>query len=96
MMNELKKTSDKVKAAIALLLVAIILSGCDGREYYVTKKRMVEAELICANSGGLNYVISERTHTEADGDYWKFHYDVRGVCGNKVEFKYYTTEKQER
>lgn len=96
MLDELKKTSDKIKAAIALTLVVIILSGCDGREYYVTKKRMAEAEAVCANNGGLNYVISERTHTEADGNYWKLHYDVRGVCANKVHFKYYTVESQEK
>ena len=96
MMNELKKTSDKIKAAFALVLVVIILSGCDGKEYYVTKKRMAEAEAVCANNGGLNYVISKRTHTSDEKNYWKFYYDVEGVCGNNVEFKYSTTEKQER
>lgn len=97
MMNELKKMSDKIKAFIALTLVVIILSGCcNDNQYYVTKNRLAEAEAVCAGNGGLNYVISERTHTEGDGNYWKLHYNVRGVCTNKVEFKYYTVEKQER
>lgn len=97
MMNELKKTSDKIKAFIALTLVVIILSGCyNDDQYFVTKSRMAEAEAVCAGNGGLNYVISERTNTEIDGNYLKSHYNVRGVCTNNVEFKYYTVEKQER
>lgn len=93
MMNELKTTSDKVKAALALALVVIILSGCSN-DYYVTPRHMEDAERVCANNDGLKFIVSNHQGTELrDGNQTTFIFSVNGECHNGVKFNYKTKYK---
>lgn len=99
-MNELKTMSDKIKAAIALTLVIIILSGCDATiyhdsDYVVNTDQIKQAEKMCEGLSGLNTLSVKRLgYAYSDGRRTAVVYDVIAICKNNVNVNYHHHDKQ--